>query len=125
MPQELLYRPNVSPVVEHVGGAGVSQHMRAELPLQPHPGTVPPQHVPCPLATQPAPSSIEEDGLGVTSSSPLRRDDLRTTSGSEPGDERAQRVVANGDDALLGALAERSQQRVVEVEVAHREPHQL
>src|SRR5271167_3415369 len=56
VPQELLDDPHVGAPGEHVGGAGMSQHVGAHLLLETHPGGVLLDHSEHPHPGEPAPA---------------------------------------------------------------------
>ena len=95
------------------------------LPSRPDPRPPAPDHQPGALAGQPAAPPVEEHGVGVAPALPLLGDQRRPAAGAEPVHERGDGVAADRHDPLLRPLAERPQQRRLEVDVAEPQAHQL
>src|SRR5437879_2754033 len=73
VPQKLLNDTDVGPVVEHVGGAGVTQNMGCQAVAQPHPVAVLAHDPPRPLPAQTPSARVEEHGFGVAPPGPAGR----------------------------------------------------
>ena len=86
--QQLLDHPDVGPVGQHVGGARVSEHVRAHPLAEAGPLGAVPHRGPGPLPAEPAAPDVEEHRLGVAAPGPPGRGHPRPTGGPEPALER-------------------------------------
>ena len=112
-------------MVHHVGGARVAQHVGRQVAGETGPLPRPLHHHPGSLAREPAAPAVQEHRLGVVPPRPAFGFQLRPTGRTEPVHQGGHRVPAHRDDALLGPLAEGTQETSVEVEVGHGQAHQL
>src|SRR5262245_7539986 len=99
VPEQLLDGAEVGAAAEQVGGEGVAERVRRRLRRRAARGDVALHQAGDAAAREPAAARVPEDR-------PRRHRQLRLGAGGAVGVERAQRGTADGNDALLPALAE-------------------
>ena len=115
--EQLLHGPDVGAVVEHVGGARVAQHVRAEAVAEADPVAVGAHDCQAPWRAAAA-ALVQEHGLGVAPPGPPVRGQR-----GPPGRGRARRPGPRGRSGRCGTmrslapLPKHPQQAAVEVEV--------
>ena len=124
VPQQLLDHPDVGAAGQHVGGAGVAQHVGADPVGEPGAHGVAPQDAVGPLPAEPAAPGVEEHRLGVVAPAPLGG----AMRSRPPGPSQAARPGRRNhprDQPLLGALAQEADQLVAGREVGQVEADHL
>ena len=109
--QQLLHRADVGAVVQQVGRARVTQHVRAHVRRRDHGlGAQRRSTSHAPWRVRRGAASAEEHRVGIVTGAPGRRHHLRAPL-VEPDRERPDRRPTERHDPFLGALAEQPHQR--------------
>src|SRR5690606_10288210 len=107
--QKLLHYSYIGPMIEHVGGTRVPQHVRAEFSTQTNSVAIRPYDCPRPLPAEATAPSVQKNGLGIAPPGPSGAYQFGSASGIEPNVEGIARHSTHRHYSLFGALPHRSE----------------
>jgi len=117
MTKQLLDSSDVGSMVEHVRCARVAKYVGRKPIAQSGSITVFAHDCPCSLTTQPTPTSVEEYGVGIGTTSELLWRDHSSAFLIEPLSERNTCEAADRDNAFFRTFTEEPQQPRVEIHI--------
>ena len=122
--EHLLHDSQIGSMVEHVRRARMPQDMRRQVARQASSFTVTNHHRPGSLPGQAPTPLVQENGLGIATTRPARRDQGFATLG-EPCIESPPGTTSDRHESFFGALAVETHHARFEVEVTVRQPTQF